>query len=92
MLIRYDVDDMTRFPIATKFAGDTGLVPSTYASANHVSHGPLTKQGNKWLRWAFVEAVGARSPRRSSSPPPRRADQGAPRRTGCAGVHSTEAC
>ncbi len=48
---------MTRFPTATKFAGDTGLVQSTYASANHVSHGPLTKQGNKWLRWAFVEAV-----------------------------------
>lgn len=55
MLIRYDVDDMTRFPTAMKFAGDTGLVPSIYASANHVSHGPLTKQGNKWLRWARIK-------------------------------------
>jgi hypothetical protein len=23
----------------------------------NVAHGPLTKQGNKWLRWAFIEAV-----------------------------------
>jgi len=32
-------------------------VPSTYASSKRVVHGGLTKQGNKWLRWAFIEAV-----------------------------------
>ena len=32
-------------------------MPSTYASSNRVVHGRLTKQGNKWLRWAFIEAV-----------------------------------
>ncbi len=42
---------------AKKFASYTGLVPSTYASGPRVVHGRLTKQGNKWLRWAFVEAV-----------------------------------
>ncbi len=56
-LIRYEVDTMDRFPTAKKFAGYTGLVPATYASAARVFHGPLTKQGNKWLRWAFIEAV-----------------------------------
>ena len=30
---------------------------STYASSNRAAHGRLTKRGNKWLRWAFIEAV-----------------------------------
>jgi hypothetical protein len=34
-----------------------GIVPSTYASGGKVWHGKLTKQGNRWLRWAIVEAV-----------------------------------
>ncbi len=57
VLIRYEVDDITRFRAAKKFASHTGLVPSTYASGNRVMHGRLTKRGNKWLRWAFIEAV-----------------------------------
>ncbi len=57
VLIRYEVDNITRFPSAKKFASYTGLVPSTYASAARITHGRLTKQGNKWLRWALVEAV-----------------------------------
>jgi len=58
VLLRYEVDDMTRFRSAKKFACYTGLIPSTYASNTRVFHGSLTKQGNKWLRWALVEAVG----------------------------------
>ena len=57
VLIRYEVDDVNLFPSAKKFASYTGLVPSTYASGDRVVHGRLTKQGNKWLRWALVEAV-----------------------------------
>lgn len=57
VLIRDEVDDITRFRAAKKFAGYTGLVPSTYASGQRQVHGRLTKQGNKWLRWAFIEAV-----------------------------------
>lgn len=57
VLIRYEVDRMDRFRSAKKFAGYTGLVPSTYASGDRQVHGRLTKQGNKWLRWAFIEAV-----------------------------------
>lgn len=58
VLLRYEVDNMTRFRSAKKFARYTGLIPSTYASNTRVYHGPLTKQGNRWLRWAFIEAVG----------------------------------
>jgi transposase len=57
VLIRYEVGEMDRFPSAKKFASYTGLVPSTYASGRRIAHGRLIKEGNKWLRWAFVEAV-----------------------------------
>lgn len=57
VLIRYEVGDTNRFPSPEKFASYTGLVPSTYASCGKVHHGRLTKQGNKFPRWAFVEAV-----------------------------------
>lgn len=57
VLIRYEVDDMSRFRTAKKFASYTGLVPSTYSSGRRTVHGRLTKQGNKWLRWALIEAV-----------------------------------
>ncbi len=59
VLIRYEVDDITRFREAKKFASYTGLIPSTYASGTRVYHGALTKQGNRWLRWAFIEGVGS---------------------------------
>ena len=32
-------------------------MPSTYSSGGKTFHGRIIKQGNKWLRWAFVEAV-----------------------------------
>jgi transposase len=57
VLIRYEVGEMERFPSSKKFASYTGLVPSTYASGRRITHGRLTKEGNKWLRWAFIEAV-----------------------------------
>ena len=57
VLIRWEVDDIRRFQSPKRFASYTGLVPSTYASGNRIVHGRLTKQGNRWLRWAFIEAV-----------------------------------
>jgi len=57
VLVRYEVDAITRFRSPKKFASYTGLVPSTYASGDRQVHGRLTKQGNKHLRWALVEAV-----------------------------------
>jgi len=57
VLIAYELDDITRFRHEKQLFSYLGLVPSTYASANRTVQGRLTKQGNKYLRWAFVEAV-----------------------------------
>jgi transposase len=57
VLISTEIDDIERFSSAKKLASYTGLVPSTYSSANITRHGRIIKQGNKWLRWAFVEAA-----------------------------------
>lgn len=57
VLIALEIDDVTRFRRPSKLAAYAGLVPSTYASGSYVHHGRITKQGNKWLRWACIEAV-----------------------------------
>lgn len=56
-LIDAEIDDIARFRSANKLAAYAGIVPSTYASGGKTWHGQIIKQGNKWLRWAFVEAV-----------------------------------
>ncbi|HLG90142.1 MAG TPA: IS110 family transposase [Alphaproteobacteria bacterium] len=56
-LIDAEIDDIGRFRSAGKLAAYAGLVPSTYSSGGKTFHGRIIKQGNKWLRWAFVEAV-----------------------------------
>ena len=56
-LIEAEIDDISRFRNPKKLAAYAGLVPSTYSSGGKTYHGKITKQGNKWLRWAFVEAV-----------------------------------
>lgn len=56
-LIAAEIDDISRFRSAKKLAAYAGLVPSTYSSGGKTFHGRIIKAGNKWLRWAFVEAV-----------------------------------
>jgi transposase len=57
VLISTEVDGIARFASADKFASYCGLVPATYASGGKLRHGRIIKQGNRWLRWALVEAV-----------------------------------
>lgn len=57
VLIVNEIDDISRFADEKKLCSYAGLVPSTYASGGKIFHGRITKQGNKWLRWAFIEAV-----------------------------------
>jgi transposase len=57
LLVRYEVDRIERFASAKKLVGYTGLASSTWSSGGHTRHGSITKQGNKWLRWALVEAA-----------------------------------
>ena len=64
-LIDAEIDEIGRFRTAAKLAAYAGLVPSTYSSGGKTYHGKIIKQGNKWLRWAFVEAV---APAVSSDP------------------------
>lgn len=56
-LVDAEIDDIGRFRTPKKLAAYAGLVPSTYSSGGKTYHGKVIKQGNKWLRWAFVEAV-----------------------------------
>jgi transposase len=55
--IRYEIDDIERFMSAGKLCSYAGIVPSTYSSGNRTYQGKITKQGNKWLRWAMIEAA-----------------------------------
>ena len=55
--IRYEIDNIERFMSAGKLCSYAGLVPSTYSSGNRTYQGKITKQGNKWLRWAMIEAA-----------------------------------
>jgi len=57
VLIKTEIGDIERFPSSSKLCSYAGIVPSTYASGGKVWHGRLTKQGNRWLRWAIVEAM-----------------------------------
>jgi transposase len=57
VLVVNELGDIRRFATPEKLCAYAGLVPSVYASGGKVFHGRLTKQGNKWLRWAMVEAV-----------------------------------
>jgi len=52
-----ELADIDRFRRVEELHSYAGLVPSTRSSGDKTYHGRITKQGNKWLRWALVEAV-----------------------------------
>jgi len=57
VLLWAEIDGVKRFATPKKLAAYAGLVPSTYSSGGKTHHGRITRQGNKWIRWAMVEAV-----------------------------------
>jgi transposase len=57
LLIAYEVDEINRFRHEKKFFSYIGIVPSTFSSGARTFHGRITKQGNKYLRWAMIEAI-----------------------------------
>jgi transposase len=57
LLIRHEMDKIERFPTSNKLCAYAGLVLSTYSSEGKTYHGRIIKQGNKYLRWALIEAV-----------------------------------
>jgi transposase len=57
VLVSVEIADINRFDSPAKLHSYAGLIPSTHASGEKLYHGKLVRQGNKWLRWAVVEAV-----------------------------------
>jgi len=56
-LIKSEIDNIERFTCKEKLSSYAGLIPSTHASGARLHHGRIVKQGNKFLRWALVEAA-----------------------------------
>lgn len=56
-LILAEIGDIRRFKNAHKLARYIGLVPSLHQSGQILYRGRITKQGNKYLRTAFVESA-----------------------------------
>lgn len=57
MLLLCEIDDIERFATPAKLHAYAGLVPSTYSSGGKTYHGKIIKAGNKYLRWAMIEAI-----------------------------------
>jgi len=57
VLTEVEIADIWRFENVRKFHSYAGVIPSTYSSGERTYHGKIIKQGNRWLRWAAVEAV-----------------------------------
>ena len=57
LLVVSEIDDINRFRSPAKLHAYAGLVPSTYSSGGRTYHGRIIKQGNKYLRYAMIEAV-----------------------------------
>lgn len=56
-VILAEIGDIGRFPNAHKLARYIGIVPSMHQSGQIFYQGRITKQGNKYLRTAFVESA-----------------------------------
>lgn len=57
VLVATEIADVGRFSKVEKLHSYAGVIPSTYSSGERHYHGHIIKEGNKWLRWAAVEAV-----------------------------------
>lgn len=69
LMIKSEIGDIARFRNANKLCSYAGLIPSTYASADKMRHGRITKRGSKWLRKTLIDAItsGCRSHNRISA-------------------------
>jgi transposase len=57
VLISTEIDGIGRFASPPRLCSYAGLVPTTHSSGGKTYHGQITLEGNKWLRWALMEAV-----------------------------------
>ena len=52
-----EIGDISRFSKVEKLHAYSGVIPSVHSSGGRIYHGKIIKAGNKWLRWAVIEAV-----------------------------------
>jgi transposase len=57
VLVAVEIEDLRRFEDVSKLHAYAGVIPSTHSSGDRSYHGKIIKEGNRWLRWAAVEAV-----------------------------------
>jgi transposase len=57
LLIASEIDDVNRFRNKEKLAAYAGLIPSVHSSGGKTYFGQVISGCNKYLRWAFIEAV-----------------------------------
>lgn len=57
VLVAVEIEDIRRFEDVSKLHAYAGVIPSTHSSGERSWHGKIIKEGNRWLRWAVVEAV-----------------------------------
>jgi len=69
LALAVEIGDIHRFPGPAQLRGYSGLVPAVYQSGDRDARGPLTKAGNKWLRYAAV--LGAQRIAQMKQPDPR---------------------
>jgi transposase len=69
LTIAVEVGDILRFPSPANLRSYSGLCPRVSASGGRTHTGPLTKSGNRWLRWGAV--LGAQQIANKSKVDPR---------------------
>lgn len=57
VLVAVEIGDLGRFEGVSKLHAYAGVIPSTHSSGERSYHGKIIKEGNRWLRWAAVEAT-----------------------------------
>ncbi len=57
LTITTEIGDIERFSSPKELCSYSGIVPSTKDSGSKSVHGSITKEGNKYLRWAAVECA-----------------------------------
>lgn len=56
-LVYWEIGDIRRFLSPSRLVGYCGLGPRVHSSGGKTFHGPISKAGNKFIRWALVEAA-----------------------------------
>jgi len=57
VLVAVEIADLSRFSDAAHLHAYAGVIPSIHSSGDKTHHGKIIRAGNRWLRWAAVEAV-----------------------------------